>query len=265
MRTPKISVVTPSYNHARFIEATLRSVINSGYPNLEYIVVDGGSTDGTADIIRHYADRLAYWASEPDHGQTEALIRGFSHATGDIFAYLNSDDLYEPWTLREVGEFFLTHPHVAVVYGDGIWIDIDGHPIRPKKEHPFNRFIWLNDHNFIPQPSTFWRRTLYEKVGGLDPAFSLAMDADLFIRFAEVVPLHHVCRQWSQMRVYPEQKNQRCRTRSDFEDLVIRHRYGCGDTPAWSRKVKKVLAKSMRVGWKLVTGCYYWSRADGAG
>lgn len=255
MKWPKITVVTPSYNQARFLEATLRSVHDQGYPNLEHIVIDGGSTDGSVEIIRKFEDRLAYWVSEPDKGQTDALIKGFSRASGEILAWLNSDDLYEPRTLWEVAEFFTRHPDVQFVYGDALWIDTEGRILKPKKEIPFNRFIWLYDYNYIPQPSAFWRRELYEAVGGLDPRFDLAMDADLWIRFAERTRPAHVRRIWSRMRLYPEQKNQRLRAVSDQEDEVIRRRY-LPDEPVWQRGLKKVFAKSMRVGWKLLRGCY---------
>ncbi len=257
MGLPRITVVTPSYNQEQFIEYTLRSVLNQEYPNLEYIVIDGASTDGSVDIIRRYAGHLAYWVSEPDEGQTDALIKGFSRATGNIFCYLNSDDLFEPGTLREVAKFFLEHRKARAVYGDSIWIDVEGRPIKPKKEHPFNRFIWLYDYDFIPQPSTFWRRDIYEKVGGLDPAFQLAMDADLFIRFAEVAPICHVPRIWSRMRLYPEQKNQRLRAQSNQEDLIIRRRYGVRNELTVSWLVRRALAKGMRVSWKLALGCYW--------
>jgi len=256
MKWPRITVVTPSYNQARFLESTLRSVHDQRYPNLEHIVIDGGSTDGSVEIIRKFEDRLAYWVSEPDKGQTDALIKGFSRATGEILAWLNSDDLYEPWTLWEVAEFFTRHPEVQFVYGDALWIDTEGRILQPKKEIPFNRFIWLYDYNYIPQPSAFWRRELYEAVGGLDPRFDLAMDADLWIRFADRTRPVHVRRIWSRMRLYPEQKNQRLRAVSDQEDEIIRRRY-LPDEPVWQRRLKKVLAKGIRVGWKLFRGCYW--------
>lgn len=256
MKWPKITVVTPSYNQARFLEATLRSIHDQRYPNLEHIVIDGGSTDESVEIIRKFEDRLAYWVSEPDQGQTDALIKGFSRATGDILAWLNSDDLYEPQTLWEVAEFFTAHPEVQFVYGDALWIDVEGRVLKPKKEIPFNRFIWLYDYNYIPQPSAFWRRELYEEVGGLDRQFDLAMDADLWIRFAEKTKPVHVRRIWSRMRLYPEQKNQRLRAISNQEDETIRKRY-LPNEAAWRRRLKKLVAKSMRVGWKLVLGCYW--------
>ena len=256
MNWPKITVVTPSYNQAQFLEATLCSIHDQEYPNLEHIVIDGGSTDGSVETIKRYADRLAYWVSEPDRGQTDALIKGFSRATGDIFAWLNSDDLFMPWTLWEVAEFFLKNPEARFVYGDALWIDIKGHVLKSKKEIPFSWFIWLYDHNYIPQPSSFWRRDLYEEVGGIDPRFDLAMDADLWIRFAKRTKPIHVRRIWSKMRLYPEQKNQRLRHISDREDEVIRSRYLEAE-PVVLRKVKKMMAKGFRVGWKLATGCYW--------
>lgn len=253
---PKISVVTCSYNHGRFLEETIRSVLDQGYGNLEYIIMDGGSTDESVDIIRRYADRLACWVSEPDAGQTDALIKGFRRATGDIECWLCSDDLLEPGTLHEVAAYFRENPEVEAVYGDAHLVGIDGTPIRPKKEHSFNRFIWLHDHNFIPQPSMFWRRNLYERVGGLDPRFDAAMDADLWIRFAEVTEIRHVRRRWSRMRLHPDQKNWRLRALSNREDGVIRQRY-VGHHSTLTLGAAGVVARGLRVGWKAVTGCYW--------
>jgi glycosyltransferase involved in cell wall biosynthesis len=248
-------VVTPSYNQARFIEATLESIHSQGYPNLEHIVIDGGSTDGSVDVIRLYADRISYWVSEPDGGQTDALIKGFSRATGDILCWLNSDDLFEPWTLAEVAGWFETHPDDRFIYGDATWIDVDGRVIKPKLEHGFSRFVWMYDHNFIPQPSCFWTRDLYEEVGGLDPGFDLAMDADLWIRFADMTRPRHVRRRWSRMRFYPEQKNTAMRGRSGAEGRKIRSRY----LPSQSRitwRWKRRAARALRFALKLMAGGY---------
>lgn len=252
---PKITVVTPSFNQAEFIDATLRSVHDQQYPNLEHIVMDGGSTDGSVEVIERYADRLAHWVSEKDEGQADAIVKGFKHATGDIYAWLNSDDLYQPDTLRKVAEFFDSNPDCRVVYGNSVWIDRKGHFLRRKAEHGFNRFIWMYDHNFIPQPSTFWRADLYHQVGGLDPTFDLAMDTDLWIRFAEVTKIYHSNQTWSAMRYYPEQKNVALRTRSDEEDRRIRSRY-LPAQPDWKRRLKRMTARAMRIGWKLTTGRY---------
>lgn len=253
---PKITVVTPSFNQGRYIEATIRSVLDQGYPNLEYVIMDGGSKDETVEIIEKYSEHLAYWVSEPDEGQTDALIKGFERTSGDILCWLCSDDLFESRTLWEVAEVFTQHPDWQVVYGDSFWIDAESRPIRFKREIPYHHFIWMYDHNYFPQPSTFWRRGIYEKVGGLDPRMSLAMDGDLWARFAEHTTPRHVPRAWSRMRYYPEQKNLRLRTTSDEEDARIRGRY-LPDEPAWMRRLKWFPAKGLRIGLKLARGAYW--------
>ncbi len=255
-RMPRISVVTPSYNQGRYLEQTLRSVLDQDYAELEYIVVDGGSTDASAEIISRYADRLAFWSSEPDGGQTDALIKGFAIATGDIMCWLNADDLFEPWTLADVGAYFASRPEARAVYGDGTLIDAAGRPTGRKREPGFNRFIWLHDHNFIPQPSAFWRRDLYDQVGGLNPALEMSMDADLWIRFADVTRVQHVRRDWSRIRRHREQKSRLRRADTAREDRAIRRNYVRSASPA-RRGATKVLAKAMRVGWKLAKGCYW--------
>lgn len=255
-RWPRISVVTPSFNQARYIETTIKNVLDQGYPNLEYIIMDGGSSDGSAQIIESYSDRLAYWVSEPDEGQTDALVRGFERATGEILCWLCSDDLFEPNALFEVAETFVQNPGWQVVYGDGVWIDAEGRPFKRKKEMGFNRFVFLYDYNYLPQPSTFWRRGIYEKVGGLDPSFDLAMDGDLWARFTEHTDIHHVPRSWSRMRFYPEQKNRRLRERSDREDAMIQNRY-LPDEPSWVRRPKRIAAKGLRVATRLALGAYW--------
>jgi glycosyltransferase involved in cell wall biosynthesis len=256
MKLPKVSIVTPSFNQARFIERTILSVLRQDYPVLDYIVMDGGSIDGSVDIIRRYEDKLTYWVSQQDRGQTAALIDGFKRSDGDIQCWLCSDDLLEARTLWEVAEFFSATPSARAVYGNSIWIDETDHIIRLKKEHGFNRFIWLYHQNYIPQPSMFWRRSLYEQVGGLDPKFNLAMDADLWIRFSDVTEIHHVRRVWSRMRSYPAQKNRRLRAISDQEGRMIHARY-LGRQPTWLRAGAKVFARGLRVGLKLALGCYW--------
>lgn len=255
MSLPKISVVTASLDQGEFIEATMRSVHDQNYPNLEHIVIDGGSTDGTLDVIRRYEDKIAFWSSEPDAGQTHALAEGFSRATGDIFCWLNSDDLFASTTLWEVARFFEVHGDARFVYGNSRWIDLDGNFIKPKREHRWNKFVWLNDHNFIPQPSTFWRSDLYRQVGGLDTSFNLAMDADLWIRFAEVTPPRHVARPWSSMRFYPEQKNTRLRDESLEEMALIRGRYQ-RPSSRLAGPVRSLGARALRVTLKLASGGY---------
>ncbi len=253
----KISVVVPSFNQAKYLDLTLRSVLDQNYPSLELIVIDGGSNDGSADIIRRYAQYIKFWCSEPDGGQAEGIIKGFSHATGEILCFLNSDDLFEPGALHEAGEYFSKHSDVDVVYGDALWIDAEGKAIQPKKEIPFNRFIWLYTYNYVPGMSTFWRRTVYNRVGGLNPAFESAFDGDLMIRFSDAhARIRHVARQWSRMRFYPEQKNRRLRAQSDSEDILIRSRYWKNQLIPGTHYVRRKIALGIRILWRLLSGCY---------
>lgn len=256
MEFPKITVVTPSYNQGHYLEKTILSVLDQSYPNLEFIIIDGASKDNSIDVIKRYSDSLTYWVSEADDGQTDALSKGFSKASGDIQCWLCSDDLLEPGTLEEVATFFQQMPQARVVYGDTTWIDLNGDVIKYRKELPFNRFIFCYEHNFIPQPSTFWKKDLFEEVGGLNPDFNVAMDGDLWARFSSVTTLHHVRRPWSKMRLYPEQKTQRLKERASLEGKMLRERY-FGPEPDWSYQVKKKLAKGWRISWKLAYGCYW--------
>jgi glycosyltransferase involved in cell wall biosynthesis len=256
----RLSIVVPSFNQGEFLEETLRSLFDQqaiARDELEVIVIDGGSTDDSVAILERHADRLAYYVSEPDEGQTDALVKGFARATGDVLGWLCSDDLLEPTTVREVLDVFTARPESGFVYGDACWIDRQGNFIRWKREIPFNWFIWVYDHNYIPQPSTFWRRDLYERVGGLSREFDLAMDADLWARLARETRPVHVRAAWSRMRFYPEQKNQRLRAESDREDDVIRRRMGYPMDGKLRRRVMFLVAKSARVAWRLWTGCYF--------
>lgn len=255
----RVSLVVPSYNQAQYIGATLDSLVSQrglSPGQLEIIVMDGGSTDGSVDIIRAYSRRLAYWASEPDPGQTFALRAGFERATGEVQGWLCSDDLLEPDTIREVVDLFDSCPSARFCYGDALWIDGAGEVIRRKKSLPFNWFIWKYDHNYILQPSAFWRRDLYQQVGGLDPRYDLAMDADLFARFAAVTQPVHVSRTWSRVRWYPQQKTraQAARGMAEFREVCTRH--GASFNGPVQTAAATALAKSLRIGWKLMKGCY---------
>ncbi|MFZ1085834.1 MAG: glycosyltransferase family 2 protein [Terracidiphilus sp.] len=254
---PKISVVVPSFNQAQYLELTLLSILDQNYPNLELIVIDGGSKDNSPDIIRKYAQHMKFWCSEPDGGHPEGLIKGFSHATGEILCFLNSDDLFEPCVLHEVGEYFSQHPGVEAVYGNALWIDAKGNAIRKQKEIPFNRFIWIYTYNYIPGMSMFWRRTLYDRAGGLTTTYRLSFDADLWIRFSDADgKIRHVARQWSRMRFYPQQHNRRLRAQSDRDDLLIRSRYWKNQSAPRTYFLRRKIAMGMRILWKLLTGCY---------
>ena len=262
MSETHISLVTCSFGQARFLDATLRSVLDQNYRNLEYIVIDGGSTDGSIDIIRRHEGRLAYWVSENDAGQTDALAKGFAKSTGEVMGWLCSDDLSIPGALHRIGRFFEDHPEVDAVYGDALWIDADGVCLRAKKEMAFDRFSLMFDHNYIAQPSMFWRRGLYERVGGLDRNFNLAMDSDLWEKFSRVARIHHVPEYWSCMRYYPEQKTQALRPAARREDASIRERAALARI-VWLVPALRIMARARRVMGKLIAGGYR-ARLDSA-
>ncbi|MCA9951636.1 MAG: glycosyltransferase [Anaerolineales bacterium] len=184
---PKISVVTPSYNQGQFIEETIRSVLIQGYSNLEYIIIDGGSTDNTLEVIQKYAPWLTYWISEADEGQADAISKGFQQATGEILAWQNSDDFYEPGAFKHVAQFFTANPDLVFVNGDVNLVDLNSQfKRRIFAMHP-SRFFAANcgQHGW-PQPGCFWRKSAYEQIGGIDPTLQFCMDKDLFIRLVSV-------------------------------------------------------------------------------
>ncbi len=184
---PKISVITPSYNQAQFIEQTLRSVLDQGYPNLEYIVIDGGSTDGSVEIIQKYADRLTYWVSEKDRGQSHAINKGFLRSTGDILCWLNSDDYFLPGTLDHVAKRLAPETNAFALIGQSYVVFTDGTPPRlAEGEYTGHRgLLQFWKRYTMPQPSIFWRREVYEKIGLLDENLHYIMDFDYWTRISE--------------------------------------------------------------------------------
>ena len=179
-KAPRIAVVTPSYNHARYLRATIDSVLAQRYPNLTYLVEDGGSTDGTLQLLESYGDQIA-WRSERDTGQASAINRGFARAESEIMAYLNSDDTLLPGTLAYVAQTFLAKPNVDIIYGHRIFIDRDGAEIGRWVLPPHDRKT-LKWADYIPQETMFWRRRVWEKVGPIDESFHYALDWDFALR-----------------------------------------------------------------------------------
>lgn len=181
---PKFSIVTPSFNQDQYLEDTLLSVLNQDYPNLEYVVIDGGSNDSSVDIIQRYSSRLSYWQSKRDKGHGDALNQGFSRTSGEIMSWLNSDDMYFPWTLRTVAEIFSSFPEVNWIVGLNAWWNDKGVVTDarrcPKNIHDF----LLGDFGWIQQESVFWRRSLWEKAGGhINEKYKLMVDGELWTRF----------------------------------------------------------------------------------
>ena len=177
-----VSIVTPSLNQARYLDVALRSVAAQGHPRMEHIVVDGGSTDGTLDILRREGDRGAIrWVSEPDGGMYDAINKGLALSTGEVLAYLNSDDAYLPWALDAVTKVFASRPDVDLVFGDGVKIDEGTGAQRVRLFPPFDR-VSLANYESVMQPAVFWRRRVLDLIGGFDATLRFVADLDYWLR-----------------------------------------------------------------------------------
>jgi glycosyltransferase involved in cell wall biosynthesis len=182
-------------------------VLGQDYPTLEYIIVDGGSKDETVDVIRRYEDRLAYWVSEKDDGAADAIAKGFARATGEILAYLNSDDIYLPGTLQAIAAM-LRDSAADVAYGNLYWTDTRGTVIGERRQTRFTRIGYLFGGSDLMQPATFWKREMYLQSGGIDPSYRFAFDTDLFFRFAvRGARFVHINRFLASFRIHPESKS----------------------------------------------------------
>lgn len=223
----KVSIITPSFNQARFLEATLRSVLEQDYPRIEYLIVDGGSTDGSREIIQKYEDKLAWWVSEPDQGQTDALNKGFARATGEIFAWLNSDDTYNPGVISAAAKFLQENPQIGMVYAETNFIDENDRLIGrfPAAQTDLARL--RRGYVHIPQQAAFFRASLWKQVGPLDPAFYFAMDYDLWLRLARLAPFAYLPGQvWANFRLHSSGKTIAADDRCWPEMLKIHYRDG---------------------------------------
>ena len=202
----KISVVTPSYNQGAYLEATLRSLLEQNYADLELIVIDGGSTDQSVEIIRQYEARLSHWESAKDRGQSHALNKGFAHVHGEIWTWLNSDDLLEIGVLQKIADTFRQNPEVGVVYGDCVYVAQDGETVIEKfSGEPYSRVRHLA-HRFIAQPSCFFRTSMVPPA--VREELNYCMDYDLWLRLAERgVKFHYVPEVFSRYRLHDESKS----------------------------------------------------------
>jgi len=184
MKNPKISIITPSYNQGQFLEETILSVINQDYSNLEYIIIDGGSNDNSVDIIKKYEDRIDYWVSEKDNGQSDAINKGFHKATGDILHWLNSDDVLVPGALNDIAEYYTLNPEIDCFIGDQEIIDQDSKYLSVKKAIPFHFKTALYSACMIPQPATPFTRKAWENTGDVNISLNYQMDFEYYLRMA---------------------------------------------------------------------------------
>jgi len=210
---PKISVVTPSYNQGSFLAETIDSVLSQDYPNLEYVIIDGGSKDQSVEVIRRYASKLAYWVSEPDRGQAHALNKGFQRCTGEIFAWLNADDVYEPGFLREAARLLRERPDLDVLSGQcTLWYgDAQDRLMPPSPLRTYEDFLrvgsnWLSER-LILQPESIFRRRAYDAAEGIPEEIHYAMDVALWMRMARAgCTFDSVPRPWARLRIHRHQK-----------------------------------------------------------
>jgi glycosyltransferase involved in cell wall biosynthesis len=221
-----VSIVTPSYNHARYLEETIRSVVSQDYPHIEYLIVDGASTDGTVDLIRKYEDRLAWWVSEKDRGQTDAINKGFARANGEILAWINSDDTYEPGAVSAAVKYLQDHPKVGMVYGDCNFINEAGEVIGKFHAAQTNYRLLRQGYVHIPQQTMFFRAELWREVGPLDPSFYFAMDYDLWTRIARRTEIEYVRQTWANFRLHRSGKTIAADDRCWPEMIRVHYRDG---------------------------------------
>lgn len=241
---PSMAMVVPSYQQADYIGRTLDSIFSQQYPKMSVAVQDGGSRDGTQAVLEKYSAQIASCVSQPDGGQADAIVKGFTRVDGDIMAWLNADDLLMPGTLGFVGEFFASHPEVDVIYGHRVLVDEEGKEIGRwiLPPHDPETLRWID---YVPQETLFWRKSIWEKTGGVNPRFHFALDWDLLLRFhragARIVRLPYFL---GCFRVHAAQKTQAQKAttgREEIHELRLRE-HGRAITPDelefWTRKTQ---------------------------
>ncbi len=240
MKLPKISIVTPSYNQANFIRATIDSVLSQDYPNFEYFVVDGGSTDGTLEILKSYGKKLN-WVSQKDRGQADAINKGLRKAKGEVLAYLNSDDIYLPGTLRRVGEYY-AHTQADWITGDCLTIDENGRESKANKIISlYKRFLMFFyspltlriADSMLPQPSTFWSRKAWDKVGEFNEKYHYVMDYDYWLRMSKYYVPQDLNAPLSGFRFQIDSKSQTGRIKLMQEGLITLKANGASKLELW--------------------------------
>ena len=249
-KQPRISIVTPSYNQVAYLEQTIRSVLSQNYPDLEYIIMDGGSTDGSVDILKKYADKFSYWTSEKDKGQADAIQRGLAKCTGDLIGWVNSDDIMMPGTLKHFAEMYVKHPDTEMFAGGAVLIDGNSRVSTTRCGVP--EFYWTTGKltfqqmlfrsvEFL-QPATIWTRNIFEKTGGLDTKMKFCFDWDFFLRVARECPILGTNMLTAGYRWHCESKSCTMQDVRSQEMAMLMERYGFTALPVWKRKYGRTCA-----------------------
>jgi glycosyltransferase involved in cell wall biosynthesis len=237
---PKISIVTPSYNQGQFLEETIRSVLLQNYPNFEYVIMDGGSADNSVEIIKKYEPWLTYWVSERDEGQADAIWKGFESSVGDILAWINSDDYYQPNAFSFVAKKFMKNKAMKLLMGGCVYIRENGVIIVKnyglKQEYENLLLVGM----FSSQPASFWRRTAYIEAGKIDMSLAFCMDYDLVLRMARTNTPYFTIKMLAAYRFHEATKSSRMQNILTEEDMAIGKKYGRFMFPyEFIHKVKK--------------------------
>lgn len=224
---PRVTVVTPSWNSIEFIERTIQSIRSQTYGNIEFIVVDGGSNDGTVETIKRHADAISWWVSEPDGGMYQAINKGLARASGEIIAYLNSDDVYYPDTIAQVVKSFTQHPEADLIYGNLDLIDEKDRVLYNQIYPPFSARHFANaNYSMIGQPASFWRSGLLKKIGLFDESFRMVADFDFFLRAGAAGTMIHVDETLAAFRVHAKSLTSR-QLQLNFREInLMREKHG---------------------------------------
>lgn len=232
---PRVSLVMPCYNGMPWLRAAIDSVLGQDYPNLECLVMDGGSSDGTCELLKEYGDRIR-WVSAADDGQADAIARGFEQTHGTILGWLNADDVLKPGAVRAAVDVFRGHPEAGLVYGNADFIDADGRPIGPcTVVEPYSRHRLLYYGDYIIQPATFFTRQAYQAVGGLDKSLHWSMDWDLWLRLAACYEVIYLQRELASYRWLGSNKTAAGGFKRLAEVELVARRHGCKGLPAYFR------------------------------
>jgi len=239
---PLVSIITPAFNQVDFLEKTIQSVLNQQYGNVEYIIIDGGSTDGTIDIIKKYEKYLKYWVSEKDSGMYDAVNKGLKIAKGEIVAYLNSDDMYYSETVHTVVDYFKIHPEISLVYGDCDFIDSVGKYLYTYHYPDFNRqYFIMRNWSSIPQPASFWRQEVHSVAGYFDESFKMAGDFEFYARIGKQFTFAHVDKIKAMFRIHKRSLSSTCKDIDKKERKKIYKLYG--DSSGVRNSLLKIIAE----------------------